>query len=89
MRASWSMEDIRQTVYIIDTYSKYCPDTIISTFKVNGREYALKEVELNWGVPQLSSIEEDLEQPYFKLYNTLDEAKEYVRQLKRLEGARL
>lgn len=41
-----------------------------------------------WGAPILNSIEEEAEQPYFKLYNTLDEAKEYIRQLKQLEGAR-
>lgn len=87
-RAIWNMEDTKQTVYIIDSYSKYSGDTIVSTFIINGKEYALKEVELNWGIPLLSSVEEDAEQPYFKLYTTIDEAKEYIRQLKQLEGAR-
>lgn len=86
---NWNMKDTKQVVYIIDVYSKYNSDTIISTFVVNGKKYCIKSVELEWGVPLLSSVEENAEQPYFKLYNTLDEAKEYVKQLKRLEGARI
>ena len=83
------MKDTEQTVYIIDVYSKYNSDTVVSTFVINGKEYSIKRVGLEWGAPVLSSIEESVEQPYFKLYNTLDEAKEYVKQLKQLEGARI
>lgn len=83
------MENIKQTVFLIDIYNKFSSDKVVSTFKINNREYCIKEVELMWGAPILNSIEEDAEQPYFKLYNTLEDAKEYVRQLKRLEGARL
>lgn len=83
------MENIKQTVFLIDIYNKFSSDKIVSTFKINNREYCIKEVELMWGAPILNSIEEDAEQPYFKLYNTLEEAKEYVRQLKQLEGVRL
>jgi len=87
LRAIWSMEQTN-TVFIIDPYSKYCNDKVVLTFTVNGKEYAVKETTLNCGIPQLNSIEEEAEQPYFKLYNTLDEAKEYIKELKRLEGAR-
>lgn len=83
------MENPNNTVFIIDIYDKFSLDKIISTFKINNREYCIKEVCLNWGTPILSNIEEDIEQPYFKLYNTLDEAKKYVKRLKQLEGARL
>ena len=83
------MKDTEQTVYIIDVYSKYNSDTVVSTFVINGKEYSIKRVGLEWGAPVLSSIEESAEQPYFKLYNTLEEAKEYVKQLKQLEGARI
>ena len=82
------MEDVEQFVYIIDTYSRFTNDIVVSTFFVNGKEYSIKKVRLEWGVPQLSSIEEESERPYFQLYNTLDEAREFVRKLKRLEGAR-
>lgn len=80
------MEDTKQTVFIVDVYSKYANERVIFTFFINGREYAVKETTLEWGIPVISSIEESAAQPYFKLYNTLEEAKEYVRQLKQLEG---
>ena len=83
------MVDTNPTVYIIDLYQKFNNDKIIFTFLLNGREFCVKEVQLEWGVPQLSSIEEDLEQPYFHIYNTLEEAREYIRKLKQLEGTRL
>lgn len=86
--AIWNMESTSNTVFLIDIYNKFSSDKVISTFKINNREYCIKEVELMWGAPILNSIEEEAEQPYFKLYNTLDEAKEYIRQLKQLEGAR-
>lgn len=76
------------TVFIIDNYNKYTKDKVISTFMLNGRWFAIKEVSLEWGQPQLSSIEED-ENSFFRLYNTYEEAQEYVRTLKRLEGKRL
>ena len=88
-RAIQSMENTNPTVYIVDIYNRFCSDKVISTFKVNNREYCIKEVTLEWGAPKLSGIEEDAEQPYFKLYDTLEEVQEYIKQLKQLEGARL
>lgn len=83
------MENIK-TVYIIDLYDKFTRDKIISTFYINGRWWAIKEVSLLWGKPQLSKIEED-EDDYisFHLYNTKEEALEYVRKIKKLEGFNL
>lgn len=77
------------TVFIIDLYNKFCGDKVIATFLINGRWFAIKEVPLEWGIPQLFSIEEEVERPYFRLYNTLEEAQKYVRQIKRLERAKL
>lgn len=74
-------------VYIVDLYNKYDKDEIVLTFKINGRDWAIKKVSLNWGRPELSSIEES-EDPYlyFQIYETLDEAQQYVKQIKHLEG---
>ena len=83
------MESTKQTVYIIDTWNEFTKDKVISKFRINGHWYAIKEVILAWGIPQLSSIEEDYDKPFFHLYETEEEAREYVRQIKRLEGARL
>jgi len=79
------MKAINKTVYIIDLYDKFTPDKIISTFKLNGRKWAIKEVPLLWGVPQREKIEDD-KYISFCLYNTIDEAQDYIRKLKQLEG---
>lgn len=81
------MENANKTVYIIDLYDKYSQDKIISTFKINGRWWAIKEVSLLWGKPQRAKIEDD-EYLQFYLYETLDEAQEYVKKIKRLEGTK-
>ena len=77
-------------VYIIDLYNKYDKDEIVLTFKINGRDWAIKKVSLNWGRPELSSIEES-EDPYlyFQIYETLDAAKAYVNSIKKIEGVKL
>lgn len=75
-----------QTVYIIDLWDKFSPDKVISKHRINGRWWAIKEVPLCWGIPQLSKIEED-DPMSFKLYETVDEALNYIQHIKRLEGA--
>ena len=75
------------TVYIIDTYNKYSRDKIASIFQLSGHWYCVKEVELNEkGKPILSSIVDDNDSFYFKVYLTLDEALSYVREQKIIEG---
>lgn len=81
------MENTNQVVYIIDIYSQFSLDKIVDVFYLNNRWWAIKEVNLEWGIPQLQSIEED-DPMSFHIYNTLDEAKEYVHSLKKLEGVR-
>lgn len=76
-----------QTVYVIDLYNKFSSDKVISKYRINDRWWAIKEVPLLWGAPQLSKIEED-DPMSFKLYNTLEEAEQYVRELKKIEGVR-
>lgn len=78
---------MKQTVFILDLYDKFSPDKVISKFRINDRWWAIKEVPLEWGEPQLSKIEED-SIPY-RLYETEDEAREYVRKIKHLEGVNL
>ena len=76
-----------QTVYVIDLYDKFSPDKVISKHRINGRWWAIKEVPLLWGIPQLAKIDED-DPMSFRLYNTLEEAKQYVQELKKIEGVR-
>ncbi len=78
----------RQTVYVIDLYNKYSSDKVISKYRINGRWWAIKEVPLEWGVPQLSNIEEDNSMD-FQLYDNLEDAIEYIHKIKELEGTYL
>ena len=78
---------MNQTVFILDLYDKFSPDKVISKFRINDRWWAIKEVPLEWGEPQLSKIEKD-SIPY-RLYETEAEAREYVRKIKHLEGINL
>ena len=79
---------MENTVFIIDLYNKFLdPETIRCTFKVNGRTFCIREVKLEWGKPKLDYIDDEF--LYFHLYNSLEEAKQYVKQLKQLEGMQL
>ena len=77
---------MNQTVFILDLYDKFSPDKVISKFRINDRWWAIKEVLLEWGKPQLSKIKED-SIPYY-LFETEEEAREYVRKIKHLEGVK-
>lgn len=82
------MVEDRQTAFIIDEYSKYSDkDRVRSVFKINGKWWAIKEVFLKWGHPILDSIESD--EYDYHIYSTFEEAQEYVRTIKSLEGAKL
>ena len=76
-----------QTVFVVDLYDKFSSDKVISKHRINGRWWAIKEAPLLWGVPQLAKIEEDNPMS-FHLYNSPEEAEQYIRELKRLEGVR-
>lgn len=79
------MDDISTTVFIIDTYNKYQHnDNCRAVFQLHGTDYCVREVPLNWGQPQFPEKDWDDEFTQWQLYNTLDEALEFVRKLKRL-----
>lgn len=78
------------TVFILDTYNPHGIDknSVRYVISINDRQWAIKEVELDWGLPQLvlpiGEREPDLH--VFQLYNTLDEAiaaAEYLKILNR------
>ena len=80
---------MNQTVFIIDTYdpyfSKLIQDTIRYKFVINDVWFVVREVVLEWGAPILGPrpIEEERE-PNFHYFNTLEEAKQFARELKRI-----
>lgn len=79
------MEKDNQSVFIIDLYNEFSPDKVVDIFKVNGRWWAIKEVSLEWGLPKISSIEED-NLSIFQIYDTLEEAQQYMKTIKAIEG---
>ena len=77
---------VNQTVFIVDLYNKYCDkDKVRQIFYLNGRWWSILETTLEWGTPRLDRIDED-EYTSFYIYNTLEEAQDFVKQLKQNEG---
>jgi hypothetical protein len=79
-----------QAVYVIDTYSKIRNnDDVCFTFSLYNREYCLRKVEeLEWGQPVFKNQSIEEEHPYYYIYSTIDEAKAFIRKMKRIEGTR-
>ena len=74
--------------FIIEKFDKYNAwDRMQSVYKfeLNGQMYAIKEVELEWGKPQFPiDIERDREREQYFIYNTVEEAMEFVHRIKSL-----
>ena len=76
-----------QTCFIVDLYNKYRDkDRARQIFQLNGRWWAILEVELEWGEPVLDRVDGEDDFSFYHLYNTLEEAQEYVKQIRRFEG---
>lgn len=83
------MADDSQYVFVIDTYNKFESDDVVEIFTINSRWYAIKRVKLYFGRPILSNMEKNEDESiHFHLYENLDEARAYMKQLKILEGAK-
>lgn len=74
--------------YIIDTYNQYSRWDREHTkyiFELNEQWYAIKEVILNWGVPDLpQQVDRDLYPETYQIYNTYEDAMEFVHTMKQL-----
>ena len=82
------MNEDSQYVYILDSYNKFESDDVVEVFTINSRWYAIKRVKLYFGRPILSNVEKNEDESiHFHIYESLDDAKAYVRKLKMLEGA--
>ena len=84
------MNDIEeQKIYIVDTYdafNKVANQNVKMIFTLNSNWYCIRETSLNWGIPIRLNTPIDEEEPKFRIYNTLDEAKEFVRKLRQNEA---
>ena len=76
--------------FIIDSYNRFDVwDRMHSKyiFEINRQKYAIKEVELEWGLPQLPDKvdREQYPESYF-VYNTYQDAMRFVMQMKMINA---
>lgn len=76
--------------YIIDTYSRFHKNTdVCMVFTLYSKWYCIRKItQLEWGQPIFEEKDLDDEYTNYHLFSTLDEAKLYVRSLRKLEGIR-
>lgn len=72
--------------FIVDSYNKFSGwdrQHAVYVFKINARPYAIKRIEMEWGVPQIGLRVEDNTRPdLYQIYDTLEDAMQFVRQMK-------
>lgn len=75
-----------QTVFIIDLYNKYHKnDNVKYIFPVNSNWYCIREVELDWGLPEFPEKDIDDDFTQYQLYTNYDDALTFARTLQKLE----
>lgn len=73
-------------VYILDAYNPYHNNADVRyVFRYHGLQWCVRQVQLEWGAPIFT--EKDVEDDFtnFHIYETLDEALQFVRELKKGE----
>ena len=74
--------------FIIGSYNKY--DTwdrqhARYKFEINGIWYAVKEIEMEWGVPKLPQyVDRENDAQYYHVYNTYEDALKFAYQMRQL-----
>lgn len=74
--------------YIIDLYQKFSSNkNVLYVFKLHGQEYCIRQIDkFDWGQPVFPEKPIDDDFTYYHIYNSLDEARAYIRYLKDLEA---
>ena len=76
-----------QYVYIVDAYSRFHRNKdVVFRFIYHDQWWAIRRVPLEWGVPQFEEKDMDDDYTKFHLYNTYEEAMEFVRKLRKGEN---
>ena len=74
--------------FIIDRYNrfdKFDKEHSKYVFEINEQQYAIKEVILFWGQPQLAvDIQHDQNPETYHLYESYEEAMEFVQRMKKI-----
>ena len=72
--------------FVIGLYDKYDVwdrEHSVYKFEINGSWYAIKRVEMEWGLPQVGLRVDNNEHPeYYYVYSEYEDALEFVRQMK-------
>ena len=72
--------------FIIGAYNKYDfwdRQHSVYKFRINETWYAIKEVQLEWGLPQLGlRVDEDEMPESYHIYDTYEDALEFARKMK-------
>lgn len=78
------------TVFIVDTYNPYLKhnENVCKKFLINERWWAIKEVSLDWGLPNLPiQLTDDAPNPQdFHLFDTYEDALKYMQLLKKVNN---
>ena len=78
--------------YVVDSYNKYDSwdrEHAQFVFAINGQWFAIKEIEMDWGLPQLQErVDRDREQEakYMCVYDTYEDALQFVKVMKGLNA---
>lgn len=76
-------------VYIIKPYNKYLlpqlGETVLYKFNLYDTQYCISEVILQWGKPLVARLIEQQDDYGYYLYNTYQQAMNYVKILKQIE----
>lgn len=76
-------------VYIIDNYERYMRQgNEISIHWVRGKQYCIREVEMEWGLPVLNDgrIDQQAQPRTFGIYEDYDAALKFIKDMQRLNG---
>ena len=78
-------KDMPSTVFIIDIYNKYHKnDNVRYTFPVNGTWYCIREVPLEWGLPEFPEKDWNDDYTQFQLYSTYEDALTFARAIQKI-----
>lgn len=80
---------MREHAYIVDNWYSNEDDSCAPTllhFTLNGVHYCIREVTLEWGVPQLPIRIDDMVEPHYYIFDTYEDALDYVNELMRING---
>lgn len=73
--------------FVIDRYNKYDSwdrEHQVYVFEVNGQEYAVMRVEMEWGVPQVGQQVDTEQYGEYQVYEKLEDAMKFVHMIRKL-----